>query len=115
MTSQPDNFINRLSETAQKILTDSELFARTLHSGLDTQHLLTSLSANAGTLAYEWLRESGATPERISFVLQSGSEQLKATEIISGDMKRVLKLAHKKASQYGTPTVDTEHLLLALT
>lgn len=115
MNSNSDNFINRLSETAQKILTDSELFARTLHSGLDTQHLLTSLSANAGTLAYEWLRESGITPERISYVLHANAEQLKPTEIISTDIKRILKIAHRKASQYQTPTVDTEHLLLALT
>lgn len=115
MNSNSDNFINRLSETAQKILTDSELFARTLHSGLDTQHLLTSLSASAGTLAYEWLRESGITPERISYVLHANADQLKPTEIISTDIKRVLKIAHRKATQYQTPTVDTEHLLLALT
>jgi ATP-dependent Clp protease ATP-binding subunit ClpC len=114
MNNSPDNFINRLSETAKKILTDSELFARTMNSGLDTQHLLAGLANNPGTLAYEWLRESVVTPDRINHILNNQPYSLKTSEIVSNDVKRVLKTAHKKAADYQTPTVDSEHILLAL-
>ncbi len=110
----PDNYINRLSETAQKILNDAELFARTLNSGFDTHHLLVGIASNPGTLAYEWLREVFVTPERLSYVLHSNTSNLKTSEVISTDLKRVLIAAHKTAAKYSTPTVDSEHLLLSL-
>ncbi len=114
MPHNPDNNINRLSETAQKILNDAELFARTLNSGFDTHHLLVGIASNPGTLAYEWLREVFVTPERLSYVLHSNTGNLKTSEVISTDLKRVLIAAHKSAAKYHTATVDSEHLLLSL-
>ncbi|MEX1051832.1 MAG: ATP-dependent Clp protease ATP-binding subunit [Patescibacteria group bacterium] len=110
----PDGYINRLSETAQKILNDAELYARSLSSGFDTHHLLVGIASNPGTLAYEWLREVFVTPERLSYVLHANTGNLKTSEIISTDLKRVLIAAHKTAAKYNTPTVDSEHLLLSL-
>lgn len=113
-TNNPGPFINRLSETAQKILNDSELFAKTLGSGFDTHHLLIGIASNPGTLAYEWLRDVYITPERLSTVMQIHEKELKTSEGISKDIKRALVVAHKEAANYNTPTVDSEHLLLSL-
>lgn len=109
-----DNYINRLSETAQKILNDAELFARTLNSGFDTHHLLVGIASNPGTLAYEWLREVFVTPERLTYVLHANTGNLQTSDVISTDLKRTLIAAHKAAAKYNTPTVDSEHLLLSL-
>lgn len=108
-----DNNINRLSETAQKILNDADLYARALGVGFDSHHLLIGIASNPGTLAFEWLREVAVTPERLSYVLHSDIDT-KSPETISKDLKQILITAHKKAAQYSSPTVDSEHLLLAL-
>lgn len=109
-----DNFKSRFSETAEKILRDSELIAHTMASGIDTEHLLSALSSNPGTVAYEALRELMISPERISYIIHTNPDKLKVAHGISEDLKRALKTAYKKAAFYGTPTVDSEHLLLAL-
>jgi ATP-dependent Clp protease ATP-binding subunit ClpC len=109
-----ENYINRLSETAQKILNDAELYAKALDSGFDTHHLLIGIASNPGTLAYEWLRDSFVTPERLSYALHSNSKLLQTKDAISPDLKKALVTAHKQAVKYDTPTVDSEHLLLSL-
>ena len=109
-----DNLKNRLSETAQKIVLDCEQIARAMDAGIDTQHLLVSLSSNQGTISYEILRELMVTPQRIVYLLQNPDFKLKGTEGISLDFKRILKTASQKAAHYQTPSVDSEHLLLAL-
>ncbi|MEK7534869.1 MAG: ATP-dependent Clp protease ATP-binding subunit, partial [Patescibacteria group bacterium] len=114
MQEDYDNLKNRLSETAQKIVLDCEQIARAMDTGIDTQHLLVSLASNQGTIAYEILRELMVTPQRIVYLLQNPDFKLKNTDNISADFKRVLKTATQRAVAYQTPTVDSEHLLLAL-
>src|SRR3989344_5057218 len=114
MQEDYDNLKNRLSETAQKIVLDCEQIARAMDMGIDTQHLLVSLASNQGTIAYEILRELMVTPQRIVYLLQNPDFKLKTSESISADFKRVLKTATQRAVAYQTPTVDSEHLLLAL-
>lgn len=114
MNSDFEGFKNRFSETAQKILRDSEVIARAMHSGIDTQHLLVALANNPGTLTYETLRQARVSPERISFILHNQEARLKTVEQVSTDIKQVFRSAFKTAEFYGSPTIDTEHLLLAL-
>lgn len=109
------NAFDRLSETAQKIIQDSETFARSLETGINTEHLLASLASTPGTISYDVLRELMISPERISFVLHNRNQTLKPSFGMSPDMTRILKTAFQKAYYYGTPSVDSEHLLLALT
>lgn len=114
MSEEFDNLANRLSETAQKIVRDSEQIARAMDSGIDTQHLLVSLSSNQGTISYEILRELTISPQRIVYLLQNPEFKLKTTSGLSTDFKKVLKTATERASKYQTPSIDSEHLLLAL-
>lgn len=113
--SREFNAFDRLSETAQKIIQDSEQIARSMDSGINTEHLLTSLANTPGTISYDVLRELMISPERISFVLHNRNQSLKPSFGMSPDMTRILKTAFQKAYYYGTASVDTEHLLLALT
>ncbi len=109
-----NNFHNRFSETAQKILRDSEVIASAMASGIDTQHLLASLANTPGTYSYEALRELAVSPEKIGATIHAHPETIKTAQGISPDMRRILKTAYSKASHYDTPTVDSEHILLAL-
>jgi ATP-dependent Clp protease ATP-binding subunit ClpC len=113
--SKDFNAFDRLSETAQKIIQDSERVARSMESGINTEHLLMSLSTMPGTISYDVLRELMVSPERIAFVLHNRNNNLKPSFGMSPDMTRVLKTAFQKAYYYGTASVDSEHLLLALT
>ena len=114
MQEDYDNLKNRLSETAQKIVLDCEQIARAMDTAIDTQHLLVSLASNHGTISYEILRELMVTPQRIVYLLQNPNFKVKISDIISTDFKRILKTATQRAVAYQTPTVDSEHLLLAI-
>jgi ATP-dependent Clp protease ATP-binding subunit ClpC len=114
MNGNFDNDINRFSETAEKILRDSQMIASAMASGPDTEHLLTALASNPGTFAFEVLQDLLVNPERISAVLTSKNARAKAHRGVSSGLKQVFKTAYRKAVYYGTPTVDSEHLLLAL-
>lgn len=109
-----NDFQNRFSETAQKILRDSEVIASAMASGIDTQHLLASLANTPGTYSFETLREVTVTPERISSVIHAHPDVIKTAHGISPDMRRILKTAYSQAAHYHTATVDSEHILLAL-
>ncbi|HSX42060.1 MAG TPA: ATP-dependent Clp protease ATP-binding subunit [Candidatus Saccharimonadales bacterium] len=111
----PSNYFhNRFSETAQKILRDSEVIASAMAAGIDTQHLLASLANTPGTYSYEALRELTVTPEKIGATIHNHQDIIKAVQGISPDMRRILKAAYSRAAHYDTPTVDSEHILLAL-
>lgn len=112
--AENESFKNRFSETAEKIIRDSEKIASMMDAGLGTEHLLVALASNPGTVAYETLRELMVTPERITFILQSLMPHLAAKRGITQDLKTALKGAYQKAAYYGTPSIDSEHLLLAL-
>ncbi len=114
MTNEFDNFRSRFSETAEKILRDSEKIARSMDVGMNTEHLLVALTSNPGTIAYEALRQLLVTPERVNTALHNGTIYSKPSDTISDDIKRVLRTAYAKAVYYGTPSVDSEHLLLSL-
>ncbi|QQG50077.1 MAG: ATP-dependent Clp protease ATP-binding subunit [Candidatus Berkelbacteria bacterium] len=113
--SREFNAFDRLSETAQKIIHDSEAIARSMDTGINTEHILASLANNPGTISYDVLRELMISPERISFVLHNRNANLKPSYGMSPDITRILKTAFQKAYSYGTASVDTEHLLLAMT
>jgi len=114
MSKEFDSFKDRLSETALKIVADSEQIAEAMDTTPDTQHLLLALAGIPGTISYEYLRDSMISPQRISFLLQSRSSSFKATKGISEDLKKALKVAYQKALEYKTPSIDSEHLLLGL-
>ncbi len=115
MSENFDQFKSRFSETAEKILRDSEMFATSMETGIDTQHLLAAIANNPGTVAYEALRELLITPERVKLAISDRPELIRPVFGIADDMKRILKTAYRKASYYDSPTVDSEHLLLAVT
>lgn len=114
MNSNFESFQNRFSETAEKILRDSEMIAQATAEGIDTQHLLAALSNNPGTVAYEALRDLMINTDRIALIASSSIHKLKTASGVSDDLKRALKTAYRKAGQYHSSTVDSEHLLLAL-
>ncbi|MEK7548286.1 MAG: ATP-dependent Clp protease ATP-binding subunit, partial [Patescibacteria group bacterium] len=105
---------SRFSETAEKILRDSERIASTMATGIGSEHLLVALSSNPGTVAYEALRELMVTPERIAFILPGLVGKLKTESGVSSEIKQILKIAYQKAAGFGSFSVDSEHLLLAL-
>lgn len=107
------NFSNRFSETAQKILRDSEVIASTDAAGVDTHHLLSALANTPGTYSYELLRQRNVTPERIAIALGSQAELVRVAGI-QPELRQVLKVAYAKATYYHTPTVDSEHILLSI-
>lgn len=109
-----DNFQSRFSETAEKILRDSETIAQSMESGIDTQHVLAALSSNPGTVAYETLRELMVNPERVRYATTLNPSSIKPAFGIAEDLKRILKTAYSQAANYESATVDSEHLLLAL-
>lgn len=109
-----DNFKDRFSETAQKIVRDSEKIAQAFDSGVDSQHLLVALATNQGTISFEVLRELMVTPQRLAFLAQTNPTLFKPATGLSNDMKIILKSAYEMASAYQTPSIDSEHLLLAL-
>ena len=113
MNNEFDDYQSRFSETASKILTDSKIIASTMDSGVGSEHVLAALTSTPGTIAYEALREIGVTPERISFVLNSAIKE-KNDGNVSAELKLVLKNTYKLAHQFGSPSVDSEHLLLSL-
>ncbi len=113
--SKEFNAFDRLSETAQKIIQDSERIARSMESGINTEHLLASLASTPGTISYDVLRELMVSPERIGYVLHNQNSNLKPSSSMSPDITRILKTAFQKAFFYRTASVDSEHLLLALT
>ncbi len=91
------------------------MFATAQESGIDTQHLLAAIANNPGTIAYEALRELLITPERIKLAVTDRPELVRPAFGIADDLKRILKTAYRKASHYESATVDSEHLLLAIT
>lgn len=109
-----EDFTSRFSETVEKILREAEQIAQALNSAVDTQHLLTAIASNPGTIAYETLRESLVSPERISLLIASSPSTDRSTNSVSPSLKKVLKNAYRRAAYYGTPTVDSEHILLAM-
>ena len=114
MFEEFENFRKRLSEAADKALHDSERIARLMGAVPDTEHLLIALASNPNTLAYEALHELTVNPERITFIINKKDTTLKVADRISDDYKKVIKTAFRKAFEYNSPVVDTEHLLLGI-
>lgn len=113
MNSEDNINNNRFSETASKIMVEAKMLAESLGSGVTTNHILASLASTPGTIAYEALHELDVTPERVSFILSAHLEN-QDMPAISLELKQALKLSYKLAHLYGSPTVDCEHLLLAI-
>lgn len=109
----PNQPTSRFSETAQKILSDSERFALVMAKSLGSEHLLLALASNPGTIAFEILRDYFVTPEKINSAT-GGLPTQKGGSVLSKDIKNTLKSAFQKAMKYHTPSVDSEHLLLAI-
>lgn len=114
MKEEFDIFKNRFSETALKIVHDCEQIAASMGPGIDTQHLLLSLSSTPGTISFEILRELMINPQRISFLLQSRPSDFKTKSGVSTELKQSLKAAFAIADKYKSLSVESEHLLLSL-
>lgn len=115
MTNDFNDYQSRFSETVKKILTDTKLIASTIAIGpANTQHLLTALATTSGTIAFEALKELGVSFERISLFLAEKSIKISEDGPITNELRQVIKQSYKLAYTYKTPTVESEHLLLAL-
>lgn len=112
---QNNEFVSRFSETVEKILRDAEAIAAVMGTGVNTEHLLSAIAANPGTIAYETLREAAINTDQISYAIAQNITEKSEPGSISLDFRRALKNAYRLAAKYNTPTVDSEHLLLALT
>jgi len=88
-----ENFKHRFSETAEKILKDTEQIARSLNSEITTEHLLIAIASNPGTLAFEVLRDALIEPQKIAKLSARRSTRTSNLPAITDALKKILKNA----------------------
>src|SRR4051812_14139543 len=108
------DIFERFSETAREVLKKSESIAKSMNSGIESQHLLLSLSVTPGSLAFDILREHMISIDQIRLVLRLEGFQSKTSSGMSTEVKRILHLASQKAVEFHHYTIESEHLLLGL-
>jgi len=109
------DIFERFSETARRVLKTSQNIAKSMNSGVESVHVLLALTATPGSLAYDVLREQMISVDQIRLVLQLEEFQGKTPRGMSDELKKVLHTAALKASGYSHYTIESEHLLLAIT
>ncbi len=113
MPQQPDIF-EKFSETARRVLKTSQSIAKSMNSGIESQHLLLALSAIPGSLAFDILREHMISLDQIRLVLRLEGFQTKPSNGMTDEVKKIIYSASQKASEFHHYTIESEHLLLGL-
>lgn len=105
----------KFSETARRVLITSQKIANSMNSAIDTQHLLIALTVTPGTISHDILQEYMVSLDQIRLILSLHGLKTRASKGLTTNFKHILEQAVKKASQHHHITVDSEHLLLAIT
>lgn len=108
------DIFERFSETAREVLKKSESIAKSMNSGIESQHLLLSLAVTPGSLAFDILREHMISLDQIRLVLRLEGFQSKTNAGMSNEVKRIIQIASQKAADFHHYTIESEHLLLGL-
>ncbi len=108
------DIFERFSETARDVLRKSESIAKSMNSGIESQHVLLALSVTPGSLAYDILREHMISLDQIRLVLRLDGFQPTTQNGLSEETKKVLQTASQKAAYFHHYTIESEHLLLGL-
>ncbi len=108
------DIFERFSETARDVLKKSENIAKSMNSGIESQHVLLALSVTPGSLAFDILREHMISLDQIRLVLRLEEFQPKTPKGMSDEVRKVLQVASQKAAHFHHYTIESEHLLLGL-
>lgn len=108
------DIFERFSETAREVLKKSESIAKSMNSGIESQHLLLSLAVTPGSLAFDILREHMISLDQIRLVLRLEGFQSKTKTGMSAEVRRIITIASQKAADFNHYTIESEHLLLGL-
>ncbi len=111
--NNPEIF-EKFNDTARRVLITSQKIAKSMNSAIDTQHLLIGLTVTPGTIAHDILKEYMISLDQIRLVISLQGIKTRARKGITADMKKILAKAVKIAAEYQHMTVDSEHLLLAI-
>ncbi len=110
-----EKIFDKFSESAKNILIASQQIAESMQSPLGSEHVLIALITNRGTFANEILREYDINLDQIKLIL---SLQKSVPKMIISDLSDEVRMlmieATKIATEHNHPTVDAEHLLLAM-
>lgn len=105
----------RFGPHARTVLLASQRYAEAMQEGLGSEHILLALTVTPDSPAYALLRKIPVTLDQLRLVLRLEGGKKKRTVSMTMEAKTVLERAAFQAAQLGSPTVDTEHLLWAMT
>ena len=111
----------RFSAGSQKVVLDAQEEARNFHHDyVGTEHLLLAMASCKGEVCAQILKEVNLTPAKIKREIEKlvglGDNLLTSGPIpFTPRAKNILERSFEEALSTSSPTVETEHLLLALT
>ncbi|MBQ3933753.1 MAG: ATP-dependent Clp protease ATP-binding subunit, partial [Elusimicrobiaceae bacterium] len=111
----------RFSAGSQKVVLDAQEEARNFHHDyVGTEHLLLAMASCKGEACAQILKEVNLTPAKIKREIEKlvglGDNLLTSGPIpFTPRAKNILERSFEEALSTSSPTVETEHLLLALT
>jgi len=114
MQQSYDDIFKKFSDSARKILAQSQRIARDMGSGINSEHLLLALVTTPGTIAYELLQDYFINVDQIRLILSLRGRETTLQTGISPFAKRILEFAASSAHQYEHVKIDAEHILLGI-
>ncbi len=111
----------RFSAGSQKVVLEAQEEARNFHHDyVGTEHLLLAMASCKGEMCAQILKEANITPAKIKREIEKlvglGDNLLTSGPIpFTPRAKNILERSFEEALQTASQTVETEHLLLALT
>lgn len=114
MQQSYDDIFKKFSDSARKILAQSQRIARDMGSGINSEHILLALVTTPGTIAYELLQDYFINVDQIRLILSLRGRETTLQTGISPFAKRILEFAASSAHQYEHVRIDAEHILLGV-
>ena len=108
------NIFEKFSKNLRRALVMSERIASEQKTSLDTEHQLSALIVQKGTLANDIVKMFEISTERSALVSDLVRKSKNPSVGITSGAKESIQLAVSYASKYNHSNVDCEHLLLAL-
>ncbi|EKD56581.1 MAG: hypothetical protein ACD_58C00143G0002 [uncultured bacterium] len=112
--SDPKDIFKKFGPSARHILVAGQKIAQNMRSGIGSEHILMAMTTAAGTLAYDILKENAINIDQIKLVLSLNNIQTNINQGLSQELKKLLIIAAKKATELNSPIIESEHLLWAI-
>ena len=109
-----DDIFNKFSDNSRKVLINAQKIAKSINSAITSAHVLLAIVSTEGTLSHDILKDHLISADQIRLVISLRNLRPKAHSGLTVEVKKILKLAVKKASEFGHTSVDPEHILLAV-